>query len=224
MENLPAYVSVVFILTTGLTLFFLFKATQYTKSVLIGSMLWLVLIFSVALTGFYEDTTRMPPSLAFLIGPPTIFILVLFLRPKGKKFINTIDPRWISYLHVVRFPVEIVLFLLFTYQYIPEVMTFEGRNFDVLSGITAPLVAYFGYTKHRLNRGILLIWNFACLALLFNIVIIAILCAPFPFQQLAFDQPNVAVFHFPFVWLPGFVVPAVLFSHLVSIRKLIVEK
>jgi len=220
MENLPTYVSTVFILTTGLTLFFLFKAAHQSKRVLTVSVLWLVLIFLIALTGFYEDTTRMPPSLAFLIGPPTIFILVLFLTPKGKDFLDKIDPRWINYLHVVRFPVEIVLFLLFTYQYIPEIMTFEGRNFDVLSGITAPFVVYFGYTKLKINRTVLLIWNFICLALLFNIVTIAILCAPFPFQQLAFDQPNVAVFYFPFVWLPGFVVPAVLFSHLVSIRKL----
>ncbi len=221
MENLPSYVSAVFILITGLTLFFLFKATHQSKSVLVFSILWLVFILIVGSTGFYKDMSRMPPSLTFLIGPPSILILVLFLNSRGRKFMDSIDSRWINYVHVVRIPVEIILFLLFTYQCIPQIMTFEGRNFDVLSGITAPFVAYFGYTKFKLSRTVLLIWNFVCLALLVNIVITAILSAPFPFQQLAFDQPNIAVFYFPFVWLPGFIVPAVLFSHLVSIRKLI---
>ena len=223
MENLPTYVSAVFIITTCATLFFLFKATHQNKSVMILSIVWLGFIVIVGLTGFYKDMTRMPPSFVFLIGPPLILILGLFLTSRGKKFIDTIDSRWINYLHVVRIPVEIILFLLFTYHYIPQLMTFEGRNFDVLSGITAPFVAYFGYTKFKLSRTVLLIWNFICLVLLFNIVIIAILCAPFPFQQMAFDQPNVAVFYFPFVWLPGFIVPTVLFSHLISISKLIVK-
>jgi hypothetical protein len=55
---------------------------------------------------------------------------------------------------------------------------------------------------------------------LFNIVLTAILPAPLPIQQLAFDQPKIAVMYFPFVYLPGFIVPIVLFSHLVSLKKL----
>jgi hypothetical protein len=55
---------------------------------------------------------------------------------------------------------------------------------------------------------------------LFNIVLTAILSAPLPIQQLAFEQPNIAVMYFPFVYLPGFIVPIVLFSHLVSLKKL----
>ena len=59
------------------------------------------------------------------------------------------------------------------------------------------------------------------LATFINIVVNAILSAPFTFQQFAFDQPNVAVLYFPFVWLPCFIVPVVLFSHLVLIRQLL---
>jgi hypothetical protein len=68
-----------------------------------------------------------------------------------------------------------------------------------------------------------LVWNFICLGLLFNIVVHAVLSAPLPFQQLAFDQPNVAILYFPYVWLPAFIVPVVLLSHLVAIRKLIIK-
>jgi hypothetical protein len=100
-------------------------------------------------------------------------------------------------------------------------MTFEGRNFDVFSGITAPFIAYFGFRKKTLNRKIILAWNFICLALLVNIVVNAFLSAPTPVQQFAFDQPNIAILYFPFSWLPTFIVPVILFGHLVSIRRLV---
>jgi hypothetical protein len=99
-------------------------------------------------------------------------------------------------------------------------MTFEGRNFDILCGLTAPFIYYFGYVKPVLSKKILLAWNVICLLLLANIAIIAVLSAPLPIQQLAFDQPDIALLYFPFVWLPCFVVPVVLFAHLTTIRRL----
>ena len=66
----------------------------------------------------------------------------------------------------------------------------------------------------------LLVWNVCCLLILGVTVSVAIMSMPTPFQQFGFDQPTVAVFYFPFVWLPGIVVPVVYFSHLVAIRKL----
>lgn len=107
---------------------------------------------------------------------------------------------------------------------IPELMTFEGRNFDIISGISAPLIYYFGFVQKRLSNKIIIIWNVLCLMLLFNIVINAVFSAPFPFQKFAFDQPNIAILYFPFNWLPSCVVPIVLFSHIVVIRQLLKVK
>lgn len=100
-------------------------------------------------------------------------------------------------------------------------MTFEGRNFDIAAGITAPFVAWFAFKNKDIRRKILLAWNFICLALLINIVVTALLTAPSPIQKIAFDQPNIAVLYFPFSWLPVFIVPVVLFAHLSSIRQLL---
>ena len=49
----------------------------------------------------------------------------------------------------------------------------------------------------------------------------AVLSAPFAFQKFGFDQPNIAILYFPFIWLPCCIVPIVLFSHLVTIRQII---
>ena len=131
------------------------------------------------------------------------------------------DLKMLTWLHIVRIPVELVLLWLFQNGQVPELMTFEGRNFDILSGLTAPLIIYFGFIKKSLSNKMIIAWNTLCLVLLFNIVGTAVFSAPFPFQKFAFEQPNIGVFYFPFVWLPGVIVPLVLFAHLSAIRKLV---
>ncbi len=103
-------------------------------------------------------------------------------------------------------------------------MTFEGRNFDILSGLTAPVVYWLGFRGGKIKRPLLIIWNILALGLLINIVATAILSFPCPFQQMAFDQPNRGVLYFPFIWLPTVVVPLVLFSHLISLWRLLTDR
>lgn len=227
LSNLPIYISLLIILTTLLTVLFFISAMAKNNStktvviVLIVICIWLAIHAILALNNFYTITDTIPPRFMLLVLPPLLVILILFVTNSGRKFIDSLSLKILTQLHVVRVFVEIILFWLFLYKYIPRLMTFEGRNFDILAGLSAPLVAYFGFTKNTFSRKFMLAWNIICLLLLLNIVINAVLSAPFPFQQFAFDQPNIAVLYFPFVWLPGFIVPAVLFSHLVLIRRLL---
>jgi hypothetical protein len=224
MENLPTYVNVVFTLTTFLTIFLFYRATR-TSTLSLGIIfIWLSFQSVMGMVGFYTVTDSTPPRFLLLIGPPLLFIIALFFSRSGRAFLDTLDIKALTLLHIVRVPVEIVLFWLFMHECVPELMTFEGRNFDILSGLTAPLVYYFGFIKKRLNNKILILWNLACLALLFNIVLNAVLSAPSPFQKFAFDQPNIAVLYFPFVWLPCCIVPLVLLSHLTTLRQLVPRK
>jgi FtsH-binding integral membrane protein len=68
------------------------------------------------------------------------------------------------------------------------------------------------------------VWNILALGLVITIVTIAVLSFPAPLQQLAFDQPNLAVAYFPYVWLPTVVVPIVLFCHAASLYKIWANK
>jgi hypothetical protein len=113
---------------------------------------------------------------------------------------------------------------LFTYKFVPQLLTFEGRNFDIISGLTAPIIYYYGFVKNKLNPKLILTWNIACLLLLLNTVANAVLSTPFKFQLFAFDQPNVAVLNFPFNLLPSFIVPIVILSHLAFIRSYVKRK
>ncbi len=221
LHAVPAYVAISFVATTLLTIWLFFRATNHAKPTLIILFSWSIVQSLIALSGLYLDTSAIPPRILLSLLPVFILIALLFNTKKGKKFINSLSLEKLTLLHIIRVPVEIVLYWLFLSKAIPELMTFTGRNFDILAGITAPITYYFVFVKKTMNHKILLAWNIICLLLLINIVINAILASPVPFQQFAFEQPNIAILYFPYNLLPSVVVPLVLFSHLVAIRKLL---
>jgi hypothetical protein len=224
MKNLPQYIPLVFVFTSLLTVLIFFLASRSRVLPLLIILGLLAIQALLSLSGFFTVTNVSPPRFPLLLGPPLVMILGLFFTKKGRIYMNSFDLRLLTLLHVIRIPVEIVLYWLCLQKAVPELMTFEGRNFDIVSGITAPLMVLLCFRHGSIKRSVLLIWNFICLALLVNVVFYAVLSAPFPFQRFAFDQPNIAVLYFPFVWLPGMVVPIVLLSHLIAIRKLITKQ
>ncbi len=224
VEKIPSYIHLFFILTTAVALVLFYNATKKSLAIVGCILVWLTIQTIIGMSGFYSVNDSMPPRFFLLIMPPFILIIALFATKWGRKQIDGWDQQALTYVHTVRVPVEITLLLLFLHQQIPQLMTFEGRNFDILSGLSAPIIAYFGYARKKLNKRVLLTWNIVCLCLLANIVVNAILSAESPFQQFAFDQPNRAVVYVPFIWLPCFIVPVVLLAHLASIRQLLGAK
>jgi hypothetical protein len=224
MQDSPHYLSISFVLVTAVAVAAFYRAANNSRVTLGLLLLWLLLQGTVARSGFYAVSTGFPPRLGLLLGPPMLLIAVLFLTSRGRRYLDGLRLETLTLLHVVRIPVELVLFGLFIHRAIPQLMTFEGRNYDIIAGLTAPVVYYLVFRSRRLGAKGLLMWNFVCLGLLTNIVVNAVLSAPSPFQRFAFEQPNVAILHFPFVWLPGCVVPLVLLAHLAAIRQLVLKK
>lgn len=235
IENVPIGISISFVIILILTLLLFYwniknssseNVRKKSKLILSGLTVWLIIQSVLTLNNIYNsETNSIPPKIMlFGIAPPILMVILLFLTKKGKEFMDSLDLAKITYLNTVRIPVEIILFHLSISKVIPELMTFEGRNFDIIAGITAPIIAYYGIQNAKLGRNEILIWNFICLGLLLNIVINGLFSAPSPFQKLAFEQPNIAILHFPFSLLPTFIVPIILLGHLVSVRKIILKK
>lgn len=225
-DNLPSYISIVFILTTFLTVGFLFYAiktsvfeTASAKIIVFLLSFWLFFQAILALNGFHQAVTFPPRVVIFGVFPALLLIAAYFVFFRA-NFIEKLPLKVLTILHIVRIPVEIVLLWLFQNQLVPQSMTFEGRNFDILSGITAPIIYFLAFRGGKINRPLLIIWNIFALLLLFNIVITAILAFPSINPQLPLELQNRGVTYFPFIWLPTVVVPIVLFSHLASLWKL----
>jgi hypothetical protein len=221
MSNTLTLSSWLFAATTFFTVWMFYKASGKSKPILIGILVWMIIQTVISITGFYQVPNSMPPRFVLLIGPGIIFSILLLVTKWGKAFIDTLDLKTLTLMHTIRIPVEITLFSVYSAGLIPILMTFEGNNFDIISGITAPIIFYLVFIIKKLKMTALLIWNFLCIGLLINVLIIAILSAQTPFQKLAFDNPNIGVTIFPFIWLPCVVVPIVLIGHLSAIRQLL---
>ncbi len=229
MDPVPYHGNFVFIATTVATFGFIYSSVVQAQAtpkkhlpLLVGVVLvsWMALVAWLAHTRFFLHFDSTPPRLLLAIGVPALCIAILLSYTKTRQFLLNMPISTLTYIHIVRVPVEIILWWLYLAGNVPQLMTFEGINYDILSGVTAPFIAIFAIGFKNKRRILAIVWNLLALALLVNIVGHAILSAPGPFQQLAFNQPNIGVFYFPYIWLPAFIVPAVLFAHLVSLIKL----
>jgi hypothetical protein len=211
-----------FLLTVLFTLFLFFhsfSATGHRTLLLIFSSIavWMLLQALIAGTGFYRNFVSPFPRLFLAVIPALITVIYFGLF---RNFLSYFHLRRLTLIHWVRIPVELLLLSLYYDKEIPIEMTFEGRNFDILAGLTAIIVSHRWFYGSRTGLTFLLVWNGLALALLFNIVLTAVLSLPAPFQVFGIAQPNVAVTYFPFIWLPSVVVPLVLLAHIISIRKI----
>jgi hypothetical protein len=157
-ENPADFTSSIFILTTLATLFLFIWAIKKSSigsirkkatPIFIGLILWLILQSVLALKNVYSsDTNSFPPKIVLAGILPTIGVIVfLFSTTSGRQFIDNLPIKNLTYLNIVRVPVEVVLYWLFLSKSIPELKTFSGRNLDIFAGVSAPFIAYFGSPK-----------------------------------------------------------------------------
>lgn len=222
IESLPSWIVIIFITTCLVTilLFHLSNDRPYKLTGLI--VLWSTFHSVLAYNGFYLNTTVFPPRFGLILIPVVLLILASLVPKWQGWFLRTRNTKISTFIHIVRFPVEIVLLQLFLYKMIPELMTFEGRNFDIIMGITAPIVGYL-WLINKIGRRVLLLWNVIGLILITFILINGILSVELPFQQFGFEQPNRAIAYFPFILLPATIVPLVIWTHVTDIIKLVKE-
>lgn len=180
---------------------------------------WAAFILIVSATGFFSDFSAFPPRIGIGLLPPLVAIILFVRSPMAGELVSLIPSKTLLNLQVFRIPVEFLLWGCFAIGELPVQMTFEGNNFDILSGLAAPLVAYFFVN----NRAVVYVYNLLTLALLINIVIIAILSMPTPFRVFMNDPANVLVTKAPFVLLPGMLVPLAYGLAFLSLRQLSVQ-
>lgn len=195
------------------------KKSKISAGILLGLILWAAIVSALSLSGFSGNFKNFPFNAMPLVGVPLITTIILLFTSEMKTLLGYLSLKTLTQLQVFRIFVEVLLWLLFIQNLLPEQMTFEGRNWDILSGITALLAARFLLTsKHWM-----IVWNILGLGLLVNIVTIAILSMPTPLRVFENEPANTIVTQFPFVFLPAFLVPLAYILHLMSLRKLLAK-
>ena len=188
-------------------------ANARAKNLAVGFGAWLTVTAYLAQTGALRFGPMPPPLMVCAFASMAVTV-ALALGPVGTALVRGAGVGFLVGYQVFRVAVEIFLWWGHREGLVPVQMTWEGRNWDVVTGAMAPVAAWTG------SRRVILVWNVAGLALLGNVVTVAILSAPTPFRQFWNEPANVFVTQSPFMWLPLFLVPLALFGHVVVFRWL----
>lgn len=178
-------------------------------------------VFSVlGIKGVFIDTIKNFPP-AFMPAVLIMLLLAVYFAvyyPPIQE-LKAGSTTYVVAIQTFRLPLELIFVWLLRLDLLPIQMTIEGRNPDMLVGITAPLIAYFGYHKKILPKWVLIGWNMLGLVFLFNIVTVAILSAPTNFQVFTNLPHNTLVLLFPYMFIPFFLVPLALFGHIFALKR-----
>jgi hypothetical protein len=152
--------------------------------------------------------------------PPSTAGVAFVCSRAGTALLGRTPASWLVGLQSFRVMVELVLRALAAQHRLSPMLTFEGRNFDSLVGLTALPVAWLCFVRRAWSPRAALVWNLAGMAILANIVVHAFFSAPTPFQALRTEPPTTIIATLPYIWLPGFLVPLALSLHVASLRTL----
>jgi hypothetical protein len=181
---------------------------------------WLALIGVLADRGAFDDFLSMPPRFLPVLGLPLLALLALTFSRRMAPVLAALPPAWPVAAQTFRIPVEIVLWRLAVVGAIPELLSFHGRNVDILVGLTAPVVAYACFVRRAWPAWVAVWWNWAGIVILLNVVVHAQLSAPTPWRIFETEPPATFIVDWPYIWLPGFLVPLAWLLHAVSLRQL----
>ncbi|MCB9933675.1 MAG: hypothetical protein H6841_09660 [Planctomycetes bacterium] len=178
---------------------------------------WLGLTAAIAASGVLAPAPdRVPPNLTVL-AVSLVLTLLLTLGPVGRRVVGVLSAPKLVGFQVFRVPVELVLFMLAVNGAGPELLSFEGRNFDIITGLSAPFAAWLVLRKP--NKLLVIGWNLLGLGLLLNVLVHAVLSMPGPMQKFFVQPGPEVVATFPYIWLPAFLVPLAFAGHVLSLRQ-----
>jgi hypothetical protein len=179
---------------------------------------WMAATWALAQSGILREWDRRPPPFAFLVAAILVLAAVVAFGAVGTRLAQFV-PLWaLVAAQSFRLPLELAMHAMYERGVMPLEMSYSGRNFDVVTGASAIIVALLVAARGG-GRRLVLSWNVLGLVLLGNVVTVAILGTP-AIRYFGDDRLNVWVTYAPFVWLPAIMVLAALAGHLVIFRAL----
>jgi hypothetical protein len=177
-----------------------------------GTILWLAAILLTVRSGWLHGDQR---RLLFFAAAMNAVILGVGLSPVG---------RWLSLLPVpalvafqgFRLPLELVLHSRVAQGVIPSTMTWTGKNWDIISGVVALIATPF------CRRSVAWAWiaNVVGLALLINVMRVAVLSSPVSFGWPITPKVEL-IYHVPYALIIPVCIGGALIGHIALTRALL---
>jgi hypothetical protein len=179
---------------------------------------WLSFVSFLSTQNFLNNFSVLPPRISVVFLPPLLAAIIMGKSRAFRGFLTYAPQRWLLLVNIFRAGIGILFYALYRNHVIPIQMTFLGKNLDVYIGVSALLLSFVPITN-RYSKLLLVIWNVLGLTSLVTLVVLATLSAPFPFHFFNEPEQNTMIAYFPFVLMPGFVIPFYTAIHLFSLNK-----
>lgn len=187
----------------------------------IGLFLWFAYTFAIAKSGFLDDWSLPPRFPMLLIFPVFIFIGVFLYKQQKSPVIAAIPKSWLIYYQSFRIVIESLFVASVGAGILHPEVTFEGYNYDIVFGATAPIIAYLVFNKKFFSEKVALAWNYLGLAVISVIIFLFVTTMYFP-AVWGSTEPLAAkgFLDFPYVLVASFLMPSAVFMHILSIIQL----
>ena len=194
------------------------KQLRIYRGALLVLLVWVLLLGVLALRGFFTEWLAIPPRIGMAVALPLPFVLWIAFSKRGSELLRLLPAHWPVYLQSFRIVVEVALWLAVRDGALPVQLSFEGRNFDILTGLLAFPVGYYCFVKKSAPSW-LVVYNIGGLLLLVNVLVIAVLSMPTPLRVFHNEPANTLLAYFPYIYLPGVLVPLAYTLHIFSLRQ-----
>jgi len=185
---------------------------------LVVSAAWMMGTFIAAAKGKLSFESR-PPTMLFVFAGVFILAFGAGFSRFGKQLAVGLPLAVLVGFQAFRFPLELLLHQAYRDGLMPVQMSYSGRNFDIVTGISAAILALLLW-KRALPKWVVQAWNVMGILLLANILTIAVLSTPLPIRRFFQEPANVWIKDAPYVWLPAVFVLMAILGHVVIARKL----
>jgi len=193
------------------------KKQKLLTRYLIGVALWLIYIVILSSYGLLDEF-GLPPRIPLLVVLPAIIIFwIATSQQLFKQAIVKTPLAFPIYIQSFRIIVELLIYGAYWNDVLPREVTFHGTNYDILVGISAPLVGYLVTKKIIGTRG-LWVWNVVALFVL-SLTVYTFISSHY-FADSSLSMENRQFVYLPYLLLPAILLPFAIFYHIVSIKQI----
>ena len=194
---------------------------RWTTVAAVIAVVWLALTGAIAASGILLRFDQSPPPIMFLVAAVLAGGTAIGLSRVGERLATGLPLATLVGFHGFRLPLELVLRQGYEAGLTPLQMTFSGWNFDIVTGVSALVLAAV-LARRTVPLWIVALWNAVGSFLLLVVSVIGVASTPM-FRAFGGDpgQLNTWIARFPYVWLPSVLVMAALAGHIVVARRLL---
>ena len=204
-------------------IFYLLSCTVQGKKLVatyaILTAVWIAYVSVISYSGILTDFS-LPPRLPLLIVIPAVAGGILFTGVRRfKEVLRQTPPHLPVYFQSFRIVVELLIFGAFLEGVFPERVTFQGLNFDIIVGISAPVTAYLYQREIISFRGILW-WNLVSMTIL-SVTVYSFI-STYYFTDYVARLGNSDFTKMPYLLLASVLLPVAAFLHVFSLRQIMI--